>query len=167
MNTYISMYECIYERTGKQVESRRRRLFFIFFFGSVASWKSTSGIFTHFQYMYVYVCSRVSALFMYIHAPALVYVHGWLFVCVCVFGVFIYLLCFCFADARQQQQQRSSDLTTYECVPCVYIWVYAPVFAFCCIYFYSILFTLFLFILFWFHFACWRKPIDSMRAMWG
>lgn len=40
---------------------------------------------------------------------------------VCVyFGVFIYLLCFCFADARQQQ--RSSDLTTYECVSCVYIY---------------------------------------------
>lgn len=110
-----------------------------------------------------------SECLVYVHTCARSCVCAWLIVCVCVcvFGVFIYLLCFCFADARQQQQQRSSDLTTYECVPCVYIWVYASVFAFCCIYFYSILFTLFLFILFWFHFACWRKPIDSMRAMWG
>lgn len=117
--------------------------------------------------MYMYAHEWVPCLCTYMRPLLCMCMVDCLCVCVCVFGVFIYLLCFCFADARQQQQQRSSDLTTYECVPCVYIWVYASVLAFCCIYFYSILFTLFLFILFWFHFACWRKPIDSMRAMWG
>lgn len=55
--------------------SRADVVCFLFFSAPLLAEKSTSGIFTHFQYVftYVYVCSRVSALFMYIHSPALVY----------------------------------------------------------------------------------------------
>jgi len=104
----ICMYVCVYVQAGGVAPTSFVFDFFIFSAPLLAE-KSTSGIFTHFQY--VYICMYcVSGLFMCV----CICMRARFCTCMCVyFGVFIYLLCFCFADARQQ---RSSDLTIQVCM---------------------------------------------------
>lgn len=107
IHKYVQMYICIWTYRQAGGVAPTSFVFYFFLSAPLLAEKSTSGIFTHFQYVftYVYVCSRVSALFMYIHSPALVY--AWVCVCVCVsvcvfrcFYLFIvFLFCWCEATA--------------------------------------------------------------------